>query len=80
MGMLEPKILISDISDSKITFSVRIWIREIDKKDEIVSELLEKILAKLKVEKIEPTSEAPSKIIDNTLKNPSSNLDGKSNI
>ena len=62
-GLFEPKILISDISDSKITFSVRIWIREIDKKDEIVSELLENLLAKLKAEKIELISGIPSKIL-----------------
>src|SRR5659263_50067 len=38
MSMFEPRVLISDISDSKIKLSLRIWIREIDKKDEIVSE------------------------------------------
>ncbi|VVB54592.1 Small-conductance mechanosensitive channel MscMJ [uncultured archaeon] len=63
MGMFEPKVLISDISDSKITFSVRIWIREIDKKDEIVSEFLENLLAKLKVEKIELIPGIPPKIL-----------------
>lgn len=53
MSMFEPRVLISDISDSKTTLSVRIWIREIDKKDEIVSEFLESLLAKFKEEKIE---------------------------
>ena len=62
MSMFEPGVLISDISDSKITLSLRIWIREIDKKDEIVSEFLEKLMAKFKVEKIE-LSGTPSKIL-----------------
>jgi small conductance mechanosensitive channel len=53
MSMFEPKVLISDISDSKITLSIRIWIREIYKKDEIISEFLEKLLEKFKEEKIE---------------------------
>jgi small-conductance mechanosensitive channel len=62
MSMFEPGVLISDISDSKITLSLRIWIREIDKKDEIVSEFLEKLMTKFKVEKIE-LSGTPSKIL-----------------
>jgi small-conductance mechanosensitive channel len=53
MSMFAPKVLISDISDSKTTLSVRIWIREINKKDEIVSEFLEKLLEKFKEERIE---------------------------
>ncbi len=52
MNMFEPRILISDISDSKTTLSIRIWIREIEKKDEIISEFLEKLLEKFKEEKI----------------------------
>ena len=48
MSMFEPRILISGIADSKITLSIRIWIREIDKKDEIISEFLEKLLEKFK--------------------------------
>lgn len=65
MSMFEPGVLISDISDSKITLSLRIWIREIDKKDEIVSEFLEKLMAKFKLEKIE-LSGTPSKILSHT--------------
>ncbi|CAG0948485.1 MAG: mechanosensitive ion channel [Candidatus Methanoperedens sp.] len=65
MRMFEPGVLISDISDSKITLSLRIWIREIDKKDEIVSEFLEKLMTKFKVEKIE-LSGTPSKILSHT--------------
>ena len=52
MSMFEPRVLISDISDSKTTLSVRIWIREIDKKDEILSEFLSKVYRKFKEENI----------------------------
>ena len=52
MSMFEPRVLISDISDSKTTLSIRIWIREIDKKDEIISEFLEKLLENFKEEKM----------------------------
>lgn len=52
MSMFEPRVLISDISDSKTTLSLRIWIREIEKKDEIISEFLEKLLGKFKEENI----------------------------
>jgi len=53
MSLFEPRVLISDISDSKTTLSIRIWIREIDKRDEIISEFLEKLLEKFIEEKIE---------------------------
>ncbi|MFH1399533.1 MAG: mechanosensitive ion channel domain-containing protein [Candidatus Woesearchaeota archaeon] len=46
-----PKVLIKDISDNKIKLSIRIWIREIDKKDEIMSEFLETLLKKFKGKK-----------------------------
>ncbi|MBN2422736.1 mechanosensitive ion channel [Candidatus Woesearchaeota archaeon] len=39
--MFKPRVYITDISDPKITLSVRVWILEIDKKDEIVSEYLD---------------------------------------
>lgn len=52
MSIFEPKVLISDISDSKTTLSVRIWIREIDKKDEIISEFLGKLSERFKKENI----------------------------
>jgi small conductance mechanosensitive channel len=51
--MFEPRILISDISGSKITLSIRIWIREVNKKDEIVSEFLDSLLKRLKEEHLE---------------------------
>ncbi len=55
LGMFEPRVLISDISDSKLTLSIRLWIREIEKRDEIISEFLEELLKKFKDEKIELT-------------------------
>ncbi len=50
--MFKPRVLISEISNSKITFSVRFWILEIQKKDEIVSEFLSALLERFKKEKI----------------------------
>jgi small conductance mechanosensitive channel len=50
--IFEPRILIADVSGSKITLSVRIWIREINRKDEIVSEFLESLSKRLKEENI----------------------------
>jgi len=51
--MFEPKVLIADISGSKITLSIRIWLREVNKKDEIVSEFLDTMLKRLSEEKID---------------------------
>lgn len=48
ISKFEPRILISDISGSNITLVIRIWIREINKKEEIVSEFLDSLLEKLK--------------------------------
>jgi hypothetical protein len=48
--MFEPKILIADISGSNITLSIRFWIRDVNRKDEIVSELLYAVLKRLKGE------------------------------
>ena len=46
--MFEPKVLIADVSGSKTTLSIRIWIREVNKKDDIVSEFLDAVLKRLK--------------------------------
>lgn len=54
--MFEPKILISDVSGTTITLSIRIWIREVNKREIIVSEFLDSLLKKLKEEKIEMLS------------------------
>ncbi|MEM4346963.1 MAG: mechanosensitive ion channel [Candidatus Altiarchaeota archaeon] len=50
MEIFKPRVLISEISDSKITFSVRFWILEIHKKDEIISEFLSALLERFKKE------------------------------
>jgi small-conductance mechanosensitive channel len=52
MSMFKPRILISGVSDSGITLSIRLWIREINKKDEIISEFFDELLKKFKEEKI----------------------------
>ena len=41
IGMFTPRVLISNITKTDITIDVKIWIREIQKKDEIVSEFLD---------------------------------------
>jgi small conductance mechanosensitive channel len=51
--MFEPKIMIADISGSNITLSIRIWIREVNKKDEIVSEFLDAVLKRLSEANVE---------------------------
>lgn len=53
MTMFEPRVLISGISDSRTTLSIRFWIREIDKKDEIISEFFEELFKRFKNEKID---------------------------
>ena len=53
VSMFKPKVLISDISNSEITFSARFWTTEIQKKDEIVSEFLSVLLERFKKEKIQ---------------------------
>lgn len=51
--IFKPKVLISGISDSRINLSIRIWIREIHRKDEIISEFFDGILKRLNEEKID---------------------------
>ncbi len=55
MNIFEPRVSISDISDSKITLSIKLWIREIEKKDEIISEFLVELLKRFKDENIDLT-------------------------
>jgi len=50
--LFEPRVLIADIAGSKITLSIRIWIREINRKDEIVSDFLASLSKRLKEENI----------------------------
>lgn len=48
MSVFEPRVMISEFSSSNITLLIQIWIREIDKKNEIVSEFLDSLLKRLK--------------------------------
>jgi small-conductance mechanosensitive channel len=48
----EPRLLISEIAGASMTLSLRIWIREINKKDEIVSDYLESLWKRLPDEHI----------------------------
>jgi small conductance mechanosensitive channel len=50
--LFQPKVYTSSIAYPKITLEMRFWIREINKKDEIVSEILNSLNEKLKQEKI----------------------------
>jgi len=52
LAMFYPRILISDFSEPDVTLSIRLWIREINRKDDIISEFLEELLKKFKEEKI----------------------------
>ncbi len=42
----------SEFSDSGMTLSIRLWIREINKKDKIISEFLDELLKRFKEDKI----------------------------
>ena len=48
----EPRLLISEIAGSYLSLSLRVWIREINKKDEIVSDYLESLWKRLRDEHI----------------------------
>ncbi|MGD0818862.1 MAG: mechanosensitive ion channel family protein [Methanomassiliicoccales archaeon] len=50
--MFSPRVLVADISDARITLSVRIWIREINRRDDIVSDFLSSLFLRLREEKI----------------------------
>jgi small conductance mechanosensitive channel len=50
--MFSPRVLIADISDAKITLSIRIWIREVNRKDDIVSDFLGNLFTRLADERI----------------------------
>jgi small conductance mechanosensitive channel len=46
--LFRPRVLTSDIADAKITLSIRIWIREVNRKDDIVSLFLEELFVRLR--------------------------------
>jgi len=50
--LFKPRVLIADISDAKVTLSIRIWIREINRRDDVVSDFLTALYARLREEKI----------------------------
>ncbi len=50
----EPRILVSGISDSVTNLSIRLWIREIQKKDEIISDFFKSLSERFKAEEIYP--------------------------
>ena len=50
--MFSPRVLVADISDAKITLSIRIWIREINRKDDIVSDFLSALFLRFREEQI----------------------------
>jgi small conductance mechanosensitive channel len=50
--MFSPRVLVAEISDAKVTLSIRIWIREVNRKDDIVSDFLANLFSRLHEEEI----------------------------
>jgi small conductance mechanosensitive channel len=50
--MFSPRVLMADISDAKVTLSIRIWIREVNRRDDIVSAFLGNLFTRLVDERI----------------------------
>jgi len=50
--MFSPRVLVAEIADGKVVLSIRIWIREITRKDDIVSYFLANLFLRLKAEEI----------------------------
>lgn len=50
--MFHPRVLLADMADGKIVLSIRIWIREVNRRDDIVSDFLGTLFLKLREEKI----------------------------
>jgi len=53
MESFNPRVLVTDISNARVTLSIRIWIREINKRDDIVSGFLDILFKRLRDENIE---------------------------
>jgi len=53
MESFNPRVLVTDISNARVTLSIRIWIREINKRDDIVSGFLDTLFKRLRDENIE---------------------------
>jgi small conductance mechanosensitive channel len=58
MRHFEPSVLISSVNDDWVRMTVRVWIRKITRKDEIVSEYLRVLLDRLRAEDIPVKAEA----------------------
>lgn len=54
-SMFQPSINVKEISDSKMTLEILVWIWQVDNREAITSNLLEKILGEMKREKIKFT-------------------------
>jgi small conductance mechanosensitive channel len=52
--MFRPRVLVSEIAEGKLVLSIRIWIREVNRKDDIVSDFLGSLALKLNEEGIKP--------------------------
>ena len=50
--MFHPRVLVADMFEGKIVLSIRIWIREVNRRDDIVSDFLGTLFLKLREEKI----------------------------
>jgi small conductance mechanosensitive channel len=50
--MFHPRVLVADSVDGKIVLSIRIWIREVNRRDDIVSDFLGALLVKLREKEI----------------------------
>ncbi|WP_440951713.1 mechanosensitive ion channel family protein [Methanococcoides sp. FTZ1] len=53
LNRFPPRILFSNISGGSVILDIRLWIKEIETKDEIVNEFLEALIERLKEENIE---------------------------
>ena len=51
--MLNPQVNMVDLQGSRVRVAIRIWIREINKRDEIVSEFLIELKKRFTAEDIE---------------------------
>ena len=76
LALFEPKVQISSIKEEWVRLTVRVWIRQIPRKDAIVSEYLDTVIERLRVEDLlekkewvgEPAPETPTCPIQNLQK------------
>ena len=52
LNLFLPSAYITDISNGKVTLSLRLWVRSAEKKDEIVSKYLEELKKRLEKKNI----------------------------